>query len=86
MLFNIDPFTEGQERSVAVMTVHTNITIKIFSTQKYWDTMKHYQNYKTGFTYGADTVRQYRDKTEVPGDDVNMSLEWQFKKKKKTPL
>lgn len=37
--------------------------------------MKHYQNYKTGFTYGADTVRQYRDKTEVPGDDVNMSLE-----------
>lgn len=33
--FNIDPFTEGQERCVAVMTVHTNITIKIFSTQKY---------------------------------------------------
>lgn len=44
--------------------------------------MKHYQTYKTGSTYGADTVRQYRDKTEVPGDDVNTSLEWQFKKKK----
>lgn len=37
--------------------------------------MKHYQTYKTGSTYGADTVRQYRDKTEVPGDDVNTSLE-----------
>lgn len=37
--------------------------------------MKHYQTYKTGSTQGADTVGQYRDKTEVPDEDVKMSLE-----------
>lgn len=44
--------------------------------------MKHYQTYKTGSTYSADTGRQYRQ-TEARDEGVNVSLEWSSKKKKK---